>query len=230
MPRSQTWRSFAAEGMVIVVSILAAFALDAWWDARSLNLAEAETIESLIGDFESYSVVLEGYERGFTDRAAAARLILAEAAPGAGPPDRESEAAIGRIAFVDPIVLRGGILETVLRTDGISVFSSSELRKELSTWLDLTGQVEVMNEFTWDEALRYVDFLRARVPIQSLRESPLPGTSASNFEPDYRGLMSDLEFSNLVHQQYYATALSLTLVRELRRAADQVIQAARTAS
>ncbi len=53
MPESQAipWKRLSAEGAAIVVSILLAFWIDAWWDARNDLAEEREILVGLEAEF-----------------------------------------------------------------------------------------------------------------------------------------------------------------------------------
>lgn len=55
------WLRIAAEAVAIVLSILLAFAIDAWWDERSDRLEEQRVLQQLTEEFEAVSTQLERY-------------------------------------------------------------------------------------------------------------------------------------------------------------------------
>lgn len=65
------WRRVAAEGLVIVLSILLAFAIDAWWDRYQAGQEERLVLEGLHADFEAsvdtlYSFWVASHEDALT--------------------------------------------------------------------------------------------------------------------------------------------------------------------
>lgn len=68
------------EGLVIVVSILLAFGIEAWWDARQETNRRAELVEELTLDFE----------------ATRSRLSLLESRLARAAPARQRATVIGR--------------------------------------------------------------------------------------------------------------------------------------
>ena len=55
------WTRLAAEAVAIVLSILLAFAIDAWWDERGDRLEEQRVLQQLTEEFEAVSAQLDGY-------------------------------------------------------------------------------------------------------------------------------------------------------------------------
>jgi hypothetical protein len=53
--KAYSWRQIAVEGAVIVVSILLAFAIDAWWEERGAHAAELEQLVRVARELESNS-------------------------------------------------------------------------------------------------------------------------------------------------------------------------------
>ena len=53
--KAYSWRRIAVEGAVIVVSILLAFAIDAWWEDRGAHAAELEQLVRVSQELEANS-------------------------------------------------------------------------------------------------------------------------------------------------------------------------------
>lgn len=56
--RTIRWRQIAVEGIVIVASILLAFAIDAWWDDRQRDEYEQVVLQALLDDLRVKQVLL----------------------------------------------------------------------------------------------------------------------------------------------------------------------------
>jgi len=56
----------AAEGTAIVVGILLAFAIDAWWEERALSIEEQQILQGLRSEFLSIREVLSGHSRAWS--------------------------------------------------------------------------------------------------------------------------------------------------------------------
>ena len=62
------WKRLLVEGVVIVVSILLAFAIDAWWDERQ-QLSDAEDqVERVVAELQSKRGIARGARRVPRDR------------------------------------------------------------------------------------------------------------------------------------------------------------------
>jgi hypothetical protein len=129
------WRRLLAESVAVVLSILLAFAIDAWWDGRQEAGREQDLLAGLRTDFESSR---PGLER---------RLILAQrmAEGNASLLDRIQDRGTAREVVVpDSLVLAilGGptyepatnTLDAALASGEIELLETAELRTELANW------------------------------------------------------------------------------------------------
>ena len=57
-PGNMSWARVVGEGAAIVVGILLAFAIDAWWEERELRIEEQQVLEGLREEFISIHEVL----------------------------------------------------------------------------------------------------------------------------------------------------------------------------
>lgn len=60
-PNGLPWFRIAAETVAIVLSILLAFAIDAWWNERNERLEEQRVLQQLTEEFETVAAQLGGY-------------------------------------------------------------------------------------------------------------------------------------------------------------------------
>lgn len=160
------WRSLLAESVAVVLSILLAFAIDAWWDARQESGRERDLLTGLRTDFESSRPGLEG------------RLVLAQrmADGTVGLLDRIGARGSSRDVLVpDSLILAvlGGptyepatnTLDAALASGEIELLESVELRTELANWRRLISDTRedelevrrVTNEQLVPELARSVD-------------------------------------------------------------------------
>jgi hypothetical protein len=75
-PGSRRWGRVVAEGILIVFSILLAFAIEAWWSQRGDNQDEAEALQVLRDDFvESVERLASARSEHVDVRGASVRLL-----------------------------------------------------------------------------------------------------------------------------------------------------------
>lgn len=147
-PRSNRihWRRILVESVAVILSILLAFAIDAWWDGHRERLRERELLAGLLTDFEASRPDL-------TSRVALARRM-------ADGTTRFLDLTAGqtgtaRVDVPDSLVLAilGGptyepatnTLDAAVASGEIELLRNDELREELARWrriLSDTGEDE----------------------------------------------------------------------------------------
>jgi hypothetical protein len=123
------------EGVVIVLSILLAFGVDAWWGAHTERTREATLLSNLLSGFEASRadlvVRLEGARRMARGNVAL-RDLIAEAAPSgtALVPDSMILAVIGGPTY-DPST---NALDAAVSSGQIEIIRSDTIQTELANW------------------------------------------------------------------------------------------------
>ncbi len=74
--RNIPWVRILAEGAVIVVSILLAFGVDAWWDGQRDHMDQVRLLQAVQGDLATYEGVLESDVVGITRLVDANRALV----------------------------------------------------------------------------------------------------------------------------------------------------------
>lgn len=145
--RNIPWGRFAAEGMVVGISILAAFWIDAWWSDRQDHLREQEGLSSMRAEFARSLVALD--EVLDSVRANAANLdqlitILREAGdqPVMVPGTLLGSAVLWRTSDVST-----STLEALIASGDLNRLSNQALRS------DLAGLPAFLLDITEDELL-----------------------------------------------------------------------------
>lgn len=202
-------RESLREGAVVVISILVAFGLDAWWDHRGDLREEDEIIAALEAEFTSNRArLIDDIEevRGYTD--AAQRLLDAAESDVTVAGDADSLGAdLWRSLNWRTANVSTAALDAVVSSGRLDLIRDGELRTALAGW---KAQVEDMAEeemFEWREIIeRYRPYLGRIVAIPSLEGDSLrpvaPPAAAS-----LTRLLSDLEF-----QSHLSMRLDVSLV------------------
>jgi len=133
--RTLSWRRLAVESVAVVLSILLAFAIDAWWDASKERERESQLLEGLLADFERTRADLE-QRVGFASRMHSNAVVLRDLiAVGAGRqsltvPDSAILAAIGGPTYQPAM----NTLDAALVSGEIELVRSVEIRRGISEW------------------------------------------------------------------------------------------------
>jgi hypothetical protein len=140
------------EGIVIVTSILLAFALDALWQQRTEASQERVLREALVADFQRVrELILPHREEHVRTQAAVGHFIdlVSDVEPGTSVFIPDTAIVFG---ILNPSLdVPTGALESALFSGGLQLISDPELRRMLALWpaglLDATEDDRMLREF-----------------------------------------------------------------------------------
>jgi hypothetical protein len=164
-------RGLLLEGVVIVASILAAFALDRWWDARMAADEEQQVLAGLQSEFQDARTELEFYRSlQIRIRAAVERALIACGQAGVGGDVVIPDTTLGLI-YVPPTTKPSlGTLDGLLAASRLGVVSDPDLRNALVTWRGVFDELSEEEEASRNYVMNHVDpALRARVDVTAFR-------------------------------------------------------------
>lgn len=138
------WKRLTVEATAIVVSILMAFAIDAWWDERRERDAENVVMERLRADFISIRSGLAVVEEDHVTTSNAC-LALLKFSPGVTlPANAEMDRLIALIFLASRTFNPGsGAVASFLSSDEGQLIRNQELADRLLAW---SGVVEELQE------------------------------------------------------------------------------------
>lgn len=155
------WKRIAVEAAAIVVSILLAFAIDAWWDNRQERIEEREVLLGLKSEFSRYrddlAISIEYH--------ANALLLTSELVVATRRGSWESEVDTINMAlahFSDPKShdFGGGVLDALIGSGRLEIISDNDLRIKLAIWSEVFNEIrddEIRNiKFITDQANPYM--------------------------------------------------------------------------
>ena len=187
------WKRIVVEGGAIIVSILLAFAIDAWWDAVQDRARERQALVGLQEEFTENRRRLEG-NMGRHARTQAASVALIELSDARSEVPADSLARLLRAVFVDAYSYNpsGGVLEGLIASGELRLIRSQDLRGLLATW---PGQLEENSE---DEAWVFKDvqdvytpFLNSVLPTRDIWATGVELPAAPDI-PDYSSVLGEL--------------------------------------
>jgi hypothetical protein len=200
--QSIPWPRIVAEGTIIVVSILLAFWIDAWWSEQQTRAEESEAISQLVADFQTNANRLK-IIRGVHEAALeAAYEILARAGMGGQP---QSEASTAELVYVslrawtyDPVL---GGTNSLIQSGRLRILSNNALRVALAGWPDivedLSGDEWGENRTTFERIAPYLiaegaifDALRSAGRLRRLDTEPRSDLSHLASDPVFLEMMS----------------------------------------
>lgn len=149
--RNIPWPRILAEGTIIVVSILLAFWIDAWWDRHleTKNLLEYLTSfeQELIENRKDIDRTLS-LSVGVLKTTDSVFLILADA-ESKDPPESFAE-TIGRIYKIHSPVLTIGAYEEMVNSGSMRLIGNRDLSVRINQYMEIVSSVQSVNQFLWD--------------------------------------------------------------------------------
>lgn len=209
-PDLKRWGFLFTEALLIVASIMLAFALDSWWDERKERVEEAEILHGLKEEFVLNRSKLESRIDQHTEDLQALEELLVAANLGRWN-SQEITFDRGIAALVAPPTtdLGNGVLDALISSGRFELLQNRELRIRLAAWAGVFGEAhddEVMSrKFVFDQV------------IPKLIESGVPLSSAMGQWPDIeflqrRSLTDDPEaFTRLLQDPGWAVLLEARL-------------------
>ena len=220
MNRQVPWLRVLVEGVVIVLSILLAFGIDAWWDRQIDRREETESLDALRSDFLGTVEELNRTAVLHRGRLAAASTLLStpEAALRALGPDSLGYlvSRSGWRTTIDPPV---ATLSGLIASGQLSLISDKLLRAKLAQWNGLLDDHEAAQELLVTVLTnQYSPWLRSRVlmeedDLRSVRVEP-------NFDP----LFEDFGFDNQLILIVGGTGRLLAELEHLTASAEEIVE------
>lgn len=211
------------EGVVIVLSILLAFAIDAGWEERQERRAETEILRALSAEFEAYEQRFIRRSAFYEQTSEQIVWFLDEAEFLPSEVERLDQALLAFVG-VPTLEIGSGVDAELVASGRVSLISDLTLRRLVSTWQGLLAETTdnevVVRQYATEVVIPYlasrqVPIGRAsRIPRQS--DWRLAVASEAEALAAYRALASDPEFRTLATWRY---EWALGSARDFRRAA-----------
>jgi len=206
--REQRWAGLAREVVLIVSSILLAFAINAWWEGRGERAREREALEALAEDFAAADSILAMRVLAIDSGAVAAQAIIDLVGPHADVRQADSLAElipriIRRPTFEPPM----GTLQALLGSGELRLIRNPRLKAVLASFpSELEGMRQTQGFGSEVVFTMLLPYLNARIPML---QYGLMARGDSDFRGDPAGLLRSLEFENLAQNRLMGLRFSL---------------------
>ena len=218
---------YVPEGVLIIVSILIAFAIDAWWDERQERREETRILQALRAEFQENADRLPTYIQIRQTDAKHARLLVEEIQT-AGLGGRVSVTPEQLMSFTvhgsfDPT---RGAFDAMLQSGDLRFIESPELRQQLVRWPMLVADAIENDHFlrsiaaprAFDYLAKHVDLGRVDQIMRCKSENSAEDCPPATFE-----LEATNELSGVVsHIHGWSTEGAKELELVLKEAQDLV--------
>jgi hypothetical protein len=163
-----SWNRLVVEGAVIIVSILLAFGIDAWWEERKDRIEEQEVLLGLQGEFELTSKYLaEAMAIASLRISDLEDLLVVMDKPEQRVDTLASDQFMQAMLAPSTMDLGSGVLDALLSSGRIELLENNELRARLSAWNGVLAEVnddeQNNSRFIYERLIPY--FVRNGVPV-----------------------------------------------------------------
>ncbi len=216
-----SWERLFLEGVVIVVSILLAFALQAWWEGRQESEQRQAILSGLASDFAAASEdLMRSAARHERVLAAAERILKLISERDTGPElqstvDSLLSDLVGGGTWDPPM----GTLDALVSSGQLEVLRNVELVNALTRWPAVVGDLtEDEDQGVENYRSRLLPYLESRVRVSDLVWSDLRPSRRLPWEHNHTNayqLLIDLEFANIVYDRWdiYTTVVKFATPR-----------------
>ena len=226
--RGWRWGRVVAEGLLIVLSILLAFGIEAWWGRLGERNAEVEALQGLRDDFvENLGRLASGKSSHFEIRDASVRL-LAMTGPDAATAasDLTMDTLIMALIGGPKVFPVTATYDALIASGQIDLLESAALRRELAKWSAAIADLRWEEQEAFDQMdQRLLPFLWDYVPVVTLDLNVHPryegvDLNQSRFPRRYRELLRLIRFENAVEERMNSSIRAI----ERATAAEDVAQ------
>jgi len=137
------WNRLLIEGVVIVASILMAFAIDAWWDDRQSRQAEINQLHSIAAELESNAELIRAKLETLVVADAAAREMMSWMGP---EPRHVEQNELGetfrKMYSIGSFALPRGASERFLAGDLADAVGDNDVRNAIAKWFTESDDLE----------------------------------------------------------------------------------------
>ena len=223
-PQNIPWKRLAVEAAAIVVSILLAFWIDAWWDDRKDQLEEKEILIGLEVEFIDLRDRLDQWARY---NRMGVQFIGQYVSESVTEMDLHSIELTFAYALVVNVLDQGGALDALLTSGRLERISDRSIRARLTKWPDWLEDIHTNDLSSRDFVMRGIGPFIARYGFpHSVCAEPelfLVCSESGPVPPAYIQLAADSEFRSLLIMRR-AWMLSAALDHESARdEANQIL-------
>ena len=213
--REIPWPRILAESAAIVVSILLAFSIEAWWADRRDRAEEQGILRGLKAEFEQNLGLIEielPYRSAVVD--SILKIFDASVARTSLEPEVLDE-LIGDVTWWGNVKYSRGAIDGLLQSGGLSLIENEELRRVLASMpsrYDLTTAAELNDQdTTLNVIIPYLNTHSSLSQIANTMAKGRPGTGEGQTPPvypvgepqDHTGLLRDPEFLGILVQEHW---------------------------
>lgn len=228
--RAIPWRRPLIESVVIILSILLAFAIDASWDEfKERNQEEAFLVSSLNEFKATRSRIDESNEAHMSYITSGKQLLGFHGVDTPNIAPEAIEILLGDIFFdFESLYVPSGSRDALFSSGDIDIITNQELRALLADWPSRVADAAEDESLIANDVMnKMAPYLNSKVRTRNVARVTI-SDAANNIpliEPvDYNILWKDPEFDNIVTFRLLNETYAISENGKLRDAADEIIR------
>lgn len=231
MKQEITWNRFAVEAIVIVGSILLAFAIDAWWAERLERASEREELTNLLNEFRLNFERLgsENSQVGLESSIQESTLYISNlfdtSITNGSTSAWVSDVHISNMLQTPTFEAYTPVFDSLVQSGRIEIIENRDIVTALSAWQrSVTNLSEFQQEGRRLVNDRLIPALATdnRIPHIFLLRGP--GGIVNNLNPDnITEILINSMIENLVAERYFSASMIMNEYGELRTRTEDVI-------
>jgi hypothetical protein len=220
------WKRLLIEGLVIVVSILLAFSIDAWWRQQQEARDADDQVARVVAELNANIAILNGHDEALDYTTRAAREFLAMMGPDVEPvSNAEVGSMMGRIFSVSTLSLGKSATQNFLSSGQLTDGHWIDIRLALSEMLSdaqvaetTSSELRRMRPDILEHEQNFVSGLDIVRDHALMADYP-----ASQFMSEPDALLSDMKFEGLIANYAIRMEINREIIRELLNRHNAVI-------
>jgi hypothetical protein len=230
------WKRIFAEGAAIVISILLAFAIEAWW-SNYQDRAEEQGI--LLGLKSEFGHNLSLIETEISYRNAVIRSILRifDASSMQSSIDSEDlDELIGDVTWWSNIEYSRGAIDGLIQSGRLTLIANEEMRRALASIPSIyadTTRAELNDRDTTNGVV--IPFLNTHASLSQIANTMAKGRPGTGLSPtlpvypasehqDHTALLRDPEFLGILVQEHWNHLEAITDYKSLKAALENALR------
>lgn len=212
------WKAWLAEAGVIMLSILAAFAVDAWWDGRKdYNRAQGE-VASLRSEFEAIDRELTRAAEELQTALEATHELARLAGPQPAPlTDAQFGLLFTRSLSINAVQLPTGALANVLASGDLPLLRDLELQSRLASWPSISDLMSVkFGHLVSGRDVGILPVVNQLLALSQVLAAGFPGVWVDDHHFPFEGapLLRSREFENLMAERWIGIKIAEITVKD----------------
>jgi hypothetical protein len=216
-----SWRPLGAEGSVIVVGILLALAVQAWWEGRQEQRQEIEYLTALRGELAEGLIRLQRAEAAVADVQHAHEALIGQFYAAALAPPDSLIYWLSALSWPPAFGAPTAVIDDLVSSGGIQLIAADRLRLAVAEYAGSRARFEKTSDqawATWTERIQ--PYLEARVSrVDRLRQGRYPRPvpfAPSPFAPSYEAMFGDPAFESMIAERWTRLDAARSTLDEVR--------------